>query len=135
MEIIPASIHLWALSLLTALAVFRSSAFPLTLVVMYTAFFCIIKEAESFDFISQLVIAATLTSMLSTITMTYGRKAKYATWFCLCMVGGILNILLMFSLSTLDGIVYFIAQIFTATFAYCLHIAEFLIMIGMTNGT
>lgn len=135
MEIIPASIHLWALSFLAIFAVFRSSAFPLALVVMYTAFFCIIREAQTLEFIEQLVIAATLTGALSTITMTIGRNVKHSAWFCLAMLCGILNLLLMFSMSGFSGMPYFIAQLATATFTYCLHIAEFLIMAGMINGT
>ena len=134
MEIIPATIHFYSLMCLVGFAVIRGSAFPLTLTIAYAAFFYI-TIPEDIELLHQILISATLTSVLCTFTLNFGYQAKHSAWFCVCMIIGIMNLMLMLIFSNFDGMTYFIGQVLTASITFYLHIAEFLILLGMIHGS
>ena len=134
MEIIPATIHFYSLMCLVGFAVIRGSAVPLALTTAYAAFFYI-TIPDDIELIHQILISATLTSILCTFTLNFGYQAKHAAWFCVCMIFGIMNLMLMLIFSNFQESTYFIGQVITASLAFYLHVAEFLILLGMIHGT
>ena len=133
MDIIPYSLHLPALICLVLFAVYRPSPFPLVLTVTYTAFFHLTHLFEPNGFIQIIIIQSTLASMLLSIGITFGENVRYASRFCLCMLLGILNLILMYSTHNLQNGYFVAAQVFTASLTYTLSIFEFYFLLRMNH--